>query len=60
MFFLFCIAFSHGLEFLYCLLIGCLFTWCKVLTLDLVERRDWSLVNGFFCAMKEEEMIDHL
>lgn len=32
----------------------------KVLTLDLIHRRGWSLTNKHFLCQNEEESIDHI
>ena len=34
--------------------------WGKALTLDLVQKRGWSLANKCFMCLEEEETIDHL
>ncbi|KAL6320158.1 hypothetical protein AAG906_004667 [Vitis piasezkii] len=34
--------------------------WGKALTLDLVQRRGWSLANRCYMCMEKEETIDHL
>ena len=34
--------------------------WGKVLTLDLVQKRGWSLENRCFMCLENEETIDHL
>ncbi|RVW64332.1 putative ribonuclease H protein [Vitis vinifera] len=34
--------------------------WGKALTLDLVQRRGWSLANRCFMCIEKEETIDHL
>ena len=35
-------------------------TWGKVLTLDQLQRRGWSLVNRSFLCYAHEESIDHI
>ena len=35
-------------------------TWRKVLTLDHIQRRGWSLANRCFLCLKEEESVDHV
>ena len=35
-------------------------TWRKVLTLDDIQRRGWSLVNRCFLCLNEEESVDHI
>ena len=35
-------------------------TWGKALTLDLVQKRGWALVNRYFKCLENEETIDHL
>ena len=35
-------------------------TWRKVLTLDHIQRRGWSLVNRCFLCLNEEESVDHI
>ena len=34
--------------------------WSKTLTLDLVQKRGWSLANRCFMCLENEETIDHL
>ena len=34
--------------------------WGKTLTLDLVQKRGWSLANRCFMCLGNEETIDHL
>ena len=34
--------------------------WGKTLTLDLVQKRGWSLANRCFMCLENEETIDHL
>ncbi|KAJ9675675.1 hypothetical protein PVL29_024544 [Vitis rotundifolia] len=34
--------------------------WGKALTLDLVQKRGWSLANRYFMCLENEETIDHL
>ena len=34
--------------------------WGKALTLDLVQKRGWSLANRCFMCFENEETIDHL
>ena len=34
-------------------------TWGKALTLDLVQKRGWALVNRCFMCLENEETIDH-
>ncbi|RVW63720.1 hypothetical protein CK203_052740 [Vitis vinifera] len=34
--------------------------WGKALTLDLVQKRGWSLTNRCFMCLENEETIDHL
>ena len=35
-------------------------TWSKVLTLDLVRKRGWSMENKCFLCHEEQESIDHV
>ncbi|RVX05699.1 LINE-1 reverse transcriptase-like [Vitis vinifera] len=35
-------------------------TWGKALTLDLVQKRGWALVNRCFMCLEKEENINHL
>ena len=35
-------------------------TWSKVLTLDLLMRRGWSMENKCFLCHKQKELIDHM
>ena len=35
-------------------------TWGKALTLDLVQKKGWTLANRCFMCLEKEETIDHL
>lgn len=36
------------------------FMWGKALTLDQVQRREWSLANRCYLCQIDEELIDHI